>query len=47
MVLDQLGISATDALARRRAYAFVEQRLLSEVAHDVVSRRLVFTPDTM
>jgi GAF domain-containing protein len=47
MVVVQLGVSATDALARMRAYAFVEQRLLSEVAHDVVSRRLRFTPDTM
>jgi GAF domain-containing protein len=40
MVLVQLGVSATDALARMRAYAFAEQRLLSDVAHDVVSRRL-------
>jgi AmiR/NasT family two-component response regulator len=47
MVLAQLGISAQDALARLRAYAFVEQRLLSDVAHDVVSRWLRFTPDTM
>jgi len=47
MVLAQLGVSATDALARMRAYAFVEQRLLSDVAHDVVSRRLRFTRDTM
>jgi GAF domain-containing protein len=46
MVLVQLGVSATDALARMRAYAFVEQRLLGDVAHDVVSRRLLFTPDT-
>jgi GAF domain-containing protein len=45
MVLVQLGISATDALARMRAYAFVEQRLLGDVAHDVVTRRLCFTPD--
>jgi hypothetical protein len=45
MVLAQLGVSAIDALARMRAYAFVEQRLLSEVAHDVVSRVLRFTPD--
>ena len=45
-VLVQLGVSATDALARMRAYAFVEQRLLGDVAHDVVSRRLHFTPDT-
>jgi len=47
MVLAQLGVSATDALARMRAYAFVEQRSLSDVAHDVVSRRLRFTQDMM
>lgn len=47
MVLAQLGISAQDALARMRAYAFVEQRLLSDVAHDVVTRRLRFTRDPM
>ncbi|MCA1822349.1 MAG: GAF and ANTAR domain-containing protein [Pseudonocardia sp.] len=46
MVLAQLGVSAQDALARLRAYAFAEQRLLGDVAHDVVSRRLHFTPDT-
>ncbi len=45
MVLAQLGVSATDALARMRAYAFVEHLLLSEVAHDVVTRQLRFTPD--
>ncbi len=45
MVLVQLGVSATDALARMRSYAFVEQRLLIDVAHDVVARRLVFTDD--
>ncbi len=45
MVLAQLGISAIDALARMRAYAFAEQRSLSDVAHDVVSRRLRFIPD--
>jgi hypothetical protein len=43
MVLTQLGINATDALARLRAHAFVEQRLLIDVARDVVDRRLVFT----
>jgi hypothetical protein len=45
MVLVQLGISATDALARLRAHAFVNQRLLIDVACDVVARRLMFTPD--
>lgn len=43
MVLAQLDISATDALARMRGYAFVHQRLLVDVAHDVVARALVFT----
>ena len=45
MVLAQLRISATDALARLRAHAFVEQRLLVDVAHDVVARRLRFTEE--
>ncbi|MFC4943205.1 GAF and ANTAR domain-containing protein [Pseudonocardia sp. GCM10023141] len=43
IVLAQLGISAQDALARMRAYAFVERRLLIDVAREVVSRRLQFT----
>lgn len=45
MVLVQLGVSASDALARLRAYAFVEQRLLIDVARDVVARRLLFTEE--
>lgn len=45
MVLVQLGVSATDALARLRAYAFVHQQLLVDVARDVVARRLVFSQD--
>ncbi len=45
IVLAQLGISATDALARLRAYAFTHQRLLIDVANDVVDRRLVFTEE--
>lgn len=46
MVLVQLDISATDALARLRGYAFVEQRLLIDVARDVVARRLSFATET-
>ena len=46
MVVAQLGISAADALARLRAHAFAKQRLLRDVAHDVVARRLRFTKDT-
>ncbi len=45
MVVAQLDISATDAFARLRAYAFAEQRLLADVAHDVVARRLRFTQE--
>ena len=40
MTPTQLGVSATTALARLRAYAFAEQRSLSDAAHDV-------TPTTM
>jgi hypothetical protein len=45
MVLVQLDVSAEVALARMRAHAFVEQRLLINVARDVVSRKLRFTDD--
>ena len=45
MVLAQLDIDATHALARLRAHAFTHQQLLLEVAADVVSRRLVFTEE--
>ena len=45
MVLAQLGIPAQDAFARLRAHAFAHRRLLSDVARDVVARRLVFTDD--
>ena len=36
----QQGISVTDALVRLRAYAFSHDRLLADVAADVVARRL-------
>ena len=45
MVLAQLGIGPTDALARLRGHAYAHQRLLIDVARDVVARRLVFTED--
>jgi len=45
MVLAQLGVSAQVALARLRGHAFVEQRLLIDVARDVVARRLQFSED--
>jgi hypothetical protein len=40
VVSEQLGISVTDALIRLRAYAFGADRLLADVAEDVVARRL-------
>jgi hypothetical protein len=46
MVIAQLNLSATDAFARLRAYAFTEHQLLGDVARDVVARRLRFTEDT-
>lgn len=45
MVVAQLGVSAREAYVRLQAYAYANGRLLSEVAHDVVHRRLRFTPE--
>jgi hypothetical protein len=45
MVLVQLGVTAPDALARLRAYAFTHERLLIDVARDVVARRVTFVED--
>jgi len=45
MVLAQLGIDATDALARLRAHAFAHQQPLLVVAADVVARRLIFSQE--
>jgi hypothetical protein len=36
----QLGVSITEALIRLRAYAFSHNRLLADVAEDVIARRL-------
>jgi hypothetical protein len=38
----QLGVSITEALIRLRAYAFSNDRLLRDVAADVVARKLRF-----
>lgn len=45
MVMVQLGTGLTEALARIRAHAYAEDRHLSEVAADVIARRLRFDPD--
>jgi hypothetical protein len=45
MILAQLGISATAAFARLRAYAYAHDRRLGDVARDIVERRLHLPPD--
>jgi len=40
MVAAQLGIGVGEAFVRLRAYAFANDRMLSDVAEDVVARRL-------
>lgn len=45
MVLTQLGVSAQEAFARLRAYAFAEDPLLRDVAREVVARWLRFTEE--
>ena len=42
MVSVQLGVTVTEALIRLRAYAFSNDRLLRDVAEDVVAQRLRF-----
>ena len=45
MVMVQLGIPLSEALARIRAHAYAENRTLADVARDVVARRLRFHQD--
>ena len=45
MVHIQLGITLTEALARLRGYAYAQDRSLTDVAEDVVTRRLTIEPD--
>jgi hypothetical protein len=40
MISVQEGISVTEALIRLRAFAFSHDRLLADVAEDIVARRL-------
>jgi hypothetical protein len=46
MISVQLGSDLTAALLRLRAHAYLNDRRLSQVASDVVERRLRFDPDT-
>jgi hypothetical protein len=45
MIIAQLDVSADSALARLRAYAFLHDRPIAEVARDVVARRLRFSEE--
>lgn len=44
MVAAQLGVSMTDALAALRAYAYTHGRRLTEVAADVLARKVRLSP---
>ena len=46
MVMIQLGVTLTEAMTRIRAYAYAENRPLSDVAADIVARRLRFDQDS-
>ena len=46
MVAVQLDVSVAEALIRLRAHGFANDRQLSDVAHDVVARRLRFDAGT-
>jgi ANTAR domain len=45
MLTGQLDVGVEEAFIRLRAYAYAHDRRLSEVAADVVNRRLRFSPD--
>ncbi len=42
MIMVQLGVSLDEALIRLRAHAYADGRPLTDVAHDVLTRRLRF-----
>jgi hypothetical protein len=46
MLTVQLGVTAAEAFARLRAYAYAQDRRLAEVAGDIVARRLRLRPDS-
>jgi ANTAR domain len=45
MLTEQLGTSIEEAFVRLRAYAYAHDRRLTEVARDIVARRLRLRPD--
>lgn len=46
MVMIQLGVGLTEALARMRAYAYVSDRSLGAVAREIVARTITLERDT-
>jgi ANTAR domain/GAF domain len=46
MIMAQLGVGAREAYVRLQAFAYAGRRLIRDVAHDVVERRLRFDPDS-
>ena len=47
MVMVQVGVTAAEAFARLRAYAYAKDRRLADVASDIVGRRLRLQPDPL
>jgi hypothetical protein len=45
MLTEQLGVGITEAFLRLRAYAYAHDRRLSDLARDIVARRLRLHPD--
>lgn len=45
MLIVQLAVSANEALVRMRAYAYLHDRRLGDVADDIIARRLTMEPD--
>jgi hypothetical protein len=45
MLTEQLGVGITEAFIRLRAYAYAHDRALSDLARDIVARRIRLRPD--
>ena len=43
--MTQLGLGAAEALSRMRAHAYAHDRRLTDVAEDIIGRRLTLEPD--
>lgn len=45
MLTEQDGVSITEAFVRLRAYPYAQDKRLSDIAHDIVTRRPRLDPD--